>query len=1065
MAPSRRRGERAQRAAKWLCRFCKHKTTGQDWWNVATAASCGMCGRAKGICFKAEVAPNAPSVHVPPRGGTSTLNPWSKGAKELEMLRKKVERLEAAQAPPPGRPGAAAPEFVDVEMSGEPSDDSARQRLQELDKELVAVSKHSGPAWLAGKQELEEERERLRVKLLESKPIHARLRTVTARLEAAERQLLKAKESLGKEREGLAALLRNIGEAETAIQQQEQNIKDLAKQRLGEVLQRCGIGDQASTVAQAIIRDLPNIVSNTTLVPAGAEAGLAVAAQPQAAAEAPAAGAAAGAVPPRQPPEPAEPAAASMGLPGLPRDQGTIECLSNAELRTLMATVVPPASNPLEDAELRETARHMFCVASLPRSEAELDVPSIAFAAGPDQQPMQPRAAEAVADGGPSDAVLGLSASAAAGFWSGDGPLPAPSGYQMIPIEISDDEDACVVLADEEAHEALMARRARRCDAFVSPPMGAAGAARATCAEPRCAAAAAPRAGDSLTLLAINGDTWSGARRVLEWNAAAKRQFDVVFIQETRFPDGEAAGAARQWCLGQGCHLALGPPLRVGTERLAVSGGVGLCSAAHVGVRAGIDVPSEWAHRIVARKIHLGEGSVFLCLSVYLITSIGLTGDNITLLAEVAALVGQHHAPFLSAGDWNVDADDLASSGWLDEIDGLLISSGVPTCGGNDDYDYFVVSRSVSCSLDRVWSKPKVWVENPRRPFSVAKKPEVRPATDAGEAAGPRPATEQETQRLLAELQAPLSDLQAACAGWFDLAERSLIRSRQVEASKAHLHRGRGRGIRLVERPLLDVQERRQRRHDSSDTEAWWSFLRIWRALLRWGRAPRGSKAKRSFVKEGLMLHGRAITLPPAVSTGLRLSAPSCCRVALVTTTPDAWLGLAERNSPLAPWFEGLLDDALARRRSADAAARARLWRDFRNASLAGSGRVVHKLIKPKPVEPGAICLPGGAPGLPQVGALAVEAIVLVPRTLGAISVDQVRTASLSFGRRKGLGWDNFHPRLLSELSDPLVERFTAILNQFEGSAEVPDLWTTMTVFIPKPPPDVGRRPIGLMEL
>ena len=139
-----------------------------------------------------------------------------------------------------------------------------------------------------------------------------------------------------------------------------------------------------------------------------------------------------------------------------------------------------------------------------------------------------------------------------------------------------------------------------------------------------------------------------------------------------------------------------------------------------------------------------------------------------------------------------------------------------------------------------------------------------------------------------------------ACAGWFDLAERSLIRSQQVEASKAHLHRGRGRGIRLMERPLLDVQERRQRRHDSSDTEAWWSFLRIWRALLRWGRAPRGSKAKRSFVKDGLLLQCRAITLPPAVSE----------QVALVNTTPDAWLGLAERNSPLAPWFEGLLEDA-----------------------------------------------------------------------------------------------------------------------------------------------------------
>eukprot|EP00959_Pyramimonas_sp_CCMP1952_P085212 1781558-Pyramimonas_sp.AAC.1 len=53
---------RADQAAKWLCMFCKHKTTGQDWWNDAAMSSCGMRGRDKGICYKADVAPPAPSV-------------------------------------------------------------------------------------------------------------------------------------------------------------------------------------------------------------------------------------------------------------------------------------------------------------------------------------------------------------------------------------------------------------------------------------------------------------------------------------------------------------------------------------------------------------------------------------------------------------------------------------------------------------------------------------------------------------------------------------------------------------------------------------------------------------------------------------------------------------------------------------------------------------------------------------------------------------------------------------------------------------------------------------------
>eukprot|EP00959_Pyramimonas_sp_CCMP1952_P199355 4170196-Pyramimonas_sp.AAC.1 len=43
--------------------------------------------------------------------------------------------------------------------------------------------------------------------------------------------------------------------------------------------------------------------------------------------------------------------------------------------------------------------------------------------------------------------------------------------------------------------------------------------------------------------------------------------------------------------------------------------------------------------------------------------------------------------------------------------------------------------------------------------------------------------------------------------------------------------------------------------------------------------------------------------------------------------------------------------------------------------------------------------------------------------------------------------------------------RFTAILNQFESSAVVPDIWATTLVFILKPPPEVGRMRIGLMAL
>eukprot|EP00959_Pyramimonas_sp_CCMP1952_P045555 951867-Pyramimonas_sp.AAC.1 len=73
---------------------------------------------------------------------------------------------------------------------------------------------------------------------------------------------------------------------------------------------------------------------------------------------------------------------------------------------------------------------------------------------------------------------------------------------------------------------------------------------------------------DSLAIVTINADAWGGARTVLEWSADASLGLDIAFIQETRFPVEEAAGSARQWRIAQGS----GPPRRVGTERLAVSG-------------------------------------------------------------------------------------------------------------------------------------------------------------------------------------------------------------------------------------------------------------------------------------------------------------------------------------------------------------------------------------------------------------------------------------------------------------------------------------------------------------
>ena len=123
------------------------------------------------------------------------------------------------------------------------------------------------------------------------------------------------------------------------------------------------------------------------------------------------------------------------------------------------------------------------------------------------------------------------------------------------------------------------------------------------------------------------------------WNAAAGRSFDIAVIQIARFPDSDAAGAAHQRRPRQRLHQALGPARRVGPERLAVSGSVSLAIAARVGVYGCIPVPNERAHRVVPP---MGPGSSLLLLSVYFVTSIGLTGDNLDLLSAMSPLVGQY---------------------------------------------------------------------------------------------------------------------------------------------------------------------------------------------------------------------------------------------------------------------------------------------------------------------------------------------------------------------------------------------------------------------------------------
>ncbi|CAK0842102.1 unnamed protein product, partial [Prorocentrum cordatum] len=82
-------------------------------------------------------------------------------------------------------------------------------------------------------------------------------------------------------------------------------------------------------------------------------------------------------------------------------------------------------------------------------------------------------------------------------------------------------------------------------------------------------------------------------------------------------------------------------------------------------------------------------------MSLYMVTSIGLTGDNLALLSAVASLVDQYPIPFFIGADWNTEAHELQDGDWCEEVDAIIVNAGMPTCDDHE-FDYFVMSRSLA---------------------------------------------------------------------------------------------------------------------------------------------------------------------------------------------------------------------------------------------------------------------------------------------------------------------------------------------------------------------------------
>jgi endonuclease/exonuclease/phosphatase family metal-dependent hydrolase len=192
----------------------------------------------------------------------------------------------------------------------------------------------------------------------------------------------------------------------------------------------------------------------------------------------------------------------------------------------------------------------------------------------------------------------------------------------------------------------------------------------------------------------VNPNCWES----LTTKALPRSAADVLFTQESKLHRDDSRCAAELAARSAGWNPCLSMALATAAE--AASGGCGVLARRGVGIRESDHSCKDgmqhrlclaWVSGIIRGGIH--------CLSIYLKSGEGMSEANKAILEEAAVLLGLLKGPWIVAGDFNVNPEDLAATRWVDIVDGVLFAPALPTCTtatSSNKYDYFVVHRSIA---------------------------------------------------------------------------------------------------------------------------------------------------------------------------------------------------------------------------------------------------------------------------------------------------------------------------------------------------------------------------------
>ena len=189
------------------------------------------------------------------------------------------------------------------------------------------------------------------------------------------------------------------------------------------------------------------------------------------------------------------------------------------------------------------------------------------------------------------------------------------------------------------------------------------------------------------------------------WSSAAKRflapaNSDVCCLQETKLsPENcfSATSTARKigWSAVHNHAWMSNASKGSGGASVAARKGVGIVNVSEhiVQVMFRYRICVSWISGIIPGGLYI--------ISVYLRTAEGLSPENMLLIEELGAIVRALDAPWVAAGDWNIQPDTMLQANIPAVLGGCIHAPAYPTCNENV-YDYFIVAATISHMVSAV---------------------------------------------------------------------------------------------------------------------------------------------------------------------------------------------------------------------------------------------------------------------------------------------------------------------------------------------------------------------------